>query len=902
MSIPTIASWNIRGFNRSDKVACCKRLISSFKLDMICLLENRIKLSALQDPFFSLAHTIFPNEASCNNFHLSLSGRIWIKWDISKLHFNPIFITSQMITGMITFANNCSFYISVIYASNSDMERLSLWEDIRNLEIDHSLPWILMGDFNCCRYASEKVGGDPISQNRLWNFNSLVFDIKVMDLQSVGCPFTWFNNRLDNPIHIKLDRVLVNENWLNTFPNSFCSVQPPPVLIISGDTYNSRHRFLFKNYWTRMDNYWDTMLEIFSVSPCGNPIIDFCNKLKKFRGEIKNFDWANSNVIQSHMDKLHKSQADCLDRIAADPLNPILNATLKSLTCKVSEYSSIIASWVIQRAKAKWLSHGEDDLNFLYAKIRARQAKLKAITNLTSIGSTRQEIISSVISHFEGIYNPPSPPDMDMSKFPIGDTIDSSMASMLVQDHLSTFANASGLVVNYEKSSLLTPNTGPNYANVCSALSINNTSNTITYIGIPISDKCLKIADFMPLVEKITRTLSGWKAGLLSFAARLQFIRYTILNSIAYWIRGAIIPKTVLKVIRKLSSKFLFFGDTDSSHKLHMISWGMVCLPKQCGGLGLHSPSALQFGFNCSLINRIYNHKIPLGRWLLMRYSSPWRPPPVNATKFWRAVCNSALTAKPYFNFRVTPSAPISFYWDHWCPVVEFLDHCHAYLNAPVRDFIIENKWVLPSVLDPNIARIIQEIPISDDSLPCLIWDNQPGNFGAYVKIYYVDSPTCLWANHLWFKGGALRYSVYGWMCLAGGLKTAEALSLRNIFIEPLCPLCRTDRESTKHIFFECNFSYNIITQLIPQATTFYLRPNASQFLDWLDDLNVNSDYIRLYKLITCCAIYLIWRERNDRRFGGISNCSTTVLKKIQASVCAKVFKWKNGVDLLDHF
>ncbi|KAL0912717.1 hypothetical protein M5K25_018709 [Dendrobium thyrsiflorum] len=408
---------------------------------------------------------------------------------------------------------------------------------------------------------------------------------QVMDLQSVGCPFTWFNNRLDNPIHIKLDRVLVNENWLNTFPNSFCSVQPPscsdhcPLIVKSGDTYNSRHRFLFKNYWTRMDNYWDTMLEIFSVSPCGNPIIDFCNKLKKFRGEIKNFDWANSNVIQSHLDKLHKSQADCLDRIAADPLNPILNATLK-----------------------------------------------------------------------------------------------------------------------------------------------------------------------------------------------------------------------------------------------------------------------------------------------------------------------------------VTPSAPISFYWDHWCPVVEFLDHCHAYLNAPVRDFIIENKWVLPSVLDPNIARIIQEIPISDDSLPCLIWDNQPGNFGAYVKVYYVDSPTCLWANHLWFKGGALRYSVYGWMCLAGGLKTTEALSLRNIFIEPLCPLCRIDRESTKHIFFECNFSYNIITQLIPQATTFYLRPNASQFLDWLDDLNVNSDYIRLYKLITCCAIYLIWRERNDRRFGGISNCSTTVLKKIQASVCAKVFKWKNGVDLLDHF
>ncbi|KAL0920091.1 hypothetical protein M5K25_009199 [Dendrobium thyrsiflorum] len=240
--------------------------------------------------------------------------------------------------------------------------------------------------------------------------------LEVMDLQSVGCPYTWFNNRLDNPIHIKLDRALVNENWLNTFPTSFCSVQAPscsdqcPIIVKSGEMSQSSHHFLFKNYWTRMDSYWDTMLEIFSGASYGNPITDFCNNLRKFRGAIKHFVWAKSTVIQTHLDNLHKSQAECLDKIAVDPLNPILNATLKSLNYKVTEFSSILASWVIQRAKAKWLSHGEDDLKFLYAKIRARNSKNKAITNLTSIGSTRQEIISYIISHFDGIYNPPPPP------------------------------------------------------------------------------------------------------------------------------------------------------------------------------------------------------------------------------------------------------------------------------------------------------------------------------------------------------------------------------------------------------------------------------------------------------------------------------------------------------------
>ncbi|KAL0924089.1 hypothetical protein M5K25_004894 [Dendrobium thyrsiflorum] len=192
-------------------------------------------------------------------------------------------------------------------------------------------------------------------------------------------------------------------------------------------------------------------------------------------------------------------------------------------------------------------------------------------------------------------------------------------------------------------------------------------------------------------------------------------------------------------------------------------------------------------------------------------------------------------------------------------------------------------------------------IPIYEESKYCLLWDNSElGHFGSYVKAFHDNIPTSNWANHLWFKGCSLRYSAFAWFCLIGGLKTAEALKTRNIYIDSICPLCRLDSESSRHLFFECQFSFNIILKLIPQANSLLLRPNAHQFFDWLDDLNCNADMLRLHKLITCCSIYLIWKERNDRRYGGNSNCWITVYKAIQKSVCAKVFKWKNGIELLD--
>ncbi|KAI0519609.1 hypothetical protein KFK09_007060 [Dendrobium nobile] len=229
---------------------------------------------------------------------------------------------------------------------------------------------------------------------------------------------------------------------------------------------------------------------------------------------------------------------------------------------------------------------------------------------------------------------------------------------------IETFSMATSLEINYGKSSLLLSKNCQNPNVISSILKIPCTSTSIAYLGIPISPNNPKLPDFSKLMETITHKLFGWKAKALSFAGRLQFLRFTIWKTIAYWIRGSIIPKTITKQIEKQCAKFLYFGDT-TARKMHLISWKNTCKPKVYGGLGLPSLHSVQFSFHCSLIKRLYNYSSPLSIWVFHTYVSPWKPPPVKSTTFWKKVSTVAHVAKDKFLFIPTSMAPISLYWDH---------------------------------------------------------------------------------------------------------------------------------------------------------------------------------------------------------------------------------------------
>ncbi|KAL0916751.1 hypothetical protein M5K25_014286 [Dendrobium thyrsiflorum] len=752
MSIPQLACWNVRGFNNPTKVKACRDLIKSHQLKFFGILEAKVHHSSLMDSWFLNCHRLFENEGSCNNFALSDPGRIWLKWDASVISFTEIYTSSQLIHGRLTFGSSSTLYCSVIYAANSLNDRKQLWDSLKTLNPGPSQPWMVLGDLNCCKSSFDKAGGTPLLENRLGELLNVTFDCGLDDLSSVGLKYTWFNQRTDQPIHIKLDRIMVNPALLDLFPSAYYKVLPSlcsdhsPLILNAVQSNYKPCRFLFKNYWLKWDCFWTEVLNAFSAPISASPISAF--------------------------------------------------------------YTSI--------ENVETLKHS-----------------------------------------------------------------------------LDTFSAASGLYINNNKSSIIFSLNNVDEGIITDILGIPNINTSLTYLGIPISSKRLKASHFQPLLSRLTTLLAG----------RIQFLKFTIANTIAYWIRGAIIPKGCRKSISSMCAKFLLHGNS-VGNKLHLISWKSIARPKCKGGLGIQSIDSIYHAVYCSFICRLYSQPSLAGDWFKAKYTSPWKPPPFNASKCWKFISSLAHVIKPKLNLFITPMSKLSMFWDPWCNGCALVDlFSPTNLNPPhVSSYLNDSTWSLPEHFPDTVISSILGITIADQ--PCIKWDGSNNFFfNIFIADYYSDLEDVSWSNYLWHKRYALRHSAYAWMAILGKLKTADILSTRGINIPAACPFCLEANETHNHLFFECDFSYSIIRTLLPWLEFFLMRPNILQLFDYVAGFqNFNEEEKSFCFLTLCGTIYYIWRERNNRRFSVSWKSPNTITALIAKDIKLKVYNLKNLGRLLNSF
>ncbi|PKU79207.1 hypothetical protein MA16_Dca000551 [Dendrobium catenatum] len=160
--------------------------------------------------------------------------------------------------------------------------------------------------------------------------------------------------------------------------------------------------------------------------------------------------------------------------------------------------------------------------------------------------------------------------------------------------------------------------------------------------------------------------------------------------------------------------------------------------------------------------------------------------------------------------------------------------------------------------------------------------------------LYFVDYDKVTWHKFIWHKHYAIRFSSFAWLAVMKGLKTADILSERNIYINPICPLCEKEEESILHLFFQCDFSFEVLITLIPDAGNFLLRPTILQIFEFLDEIQrFNSNERNFSFLMICCLVYFIWRERNSRRFMQKKASPMVVLNLAASAIVLKSRRWK---------
>ncbi|PWA47507.1 RNA-directed DNA polymerase, eukaryota [Artemisia annua] len=163
---------------------------------------------------------------------------------------------------------------------------------------------------------------------------------------------------------------------------------------------------------------------------------------------------------------------------------------------------------------------------------------------------------------------------------------------------LRVFQLASGLKINLTKSKLI--GIGVDYIEVHQIAEMIGCSAShlpFIYLGVPVGCNMNRINSWKPMIDKVTKKLSSWKAKLLSIGGRLTLLKSVVGSLAIYYMSIYKVPATVLKLLESLRARF-FWGADLGERKLHWIAWNRVLSSRDSGGLGVGSMAA----FNKALL------------------------------------------------------------------------------------------------------------------------------------------------------------------------------------------------------------------------------------------------------------------------------------------------------------
>ncbi|CDY24385.1 BnaCnng04520D [Brassica napus] len=217
--------WNVRDLNDPDKHKPFVDWLSSQKPLFGALLETHIK-----EPFLHPIITkICYGRKYLSNHFSDPGGRIILIWK-EPLVVQLLSQTRQQLTCSITLPNQTPIIYTAIYASNLSDERVEFWNDIL---LNHSAldletkNWVVGGDFNQILFPLEH--SNPAvdhTDSLMYQLQDCFLQAGLFDLRYLGPCHSWTNNQPESPIAKKLDRLLVNNTTISSYPHAVASFLP----------------------------------------------------------------------------------------------------------------------------------------------------------------------------------------------------------------------------------------------------------------------------------------------------------------------------------------------------------------------------------------------------------------------------------------------------------------------------------------------------------------------------------------------------------------------------------------------------------------------------------------------------------------------------------------------------
>ncbi|GKC78416.1 RNA-directed DNA polymerase, eukaryota, reverse transcriptase zinc-binding domain protein [Tanacetum coccineum] len=390
-----VAVWNIKGMSTSDKQKEVRSIIKEENLQMCGIVETHIKYQNIN----TTGKKVFGNwEFTSNGEDNSKVCRIMIGWNSNKMNVWVIAKSKQCIFLLVeTICKKVKFFCSIVYASNSYMERRKLWRELgAQKSITNGIPWVLMGDFNVTLRVEEHSNGSSIPNSEMDEFAQCI---------------TWTKSR-NNPnckTLKKLDKIMISEAFMDKFHNSsgmflpyMISDHSPTVLKIPNGMEKRRQAFRFSNFITDKKEFIPIVKEAWEVDIEGHMMYRIVKKMKLMNKSLNKLSWANGNIFVRV-----KKLRDCLKEIEIEVDKYPYDENIKSKSCKIlSEYYEAMkdeSNLLMQKAKIEWLKDGDRNTEFFHKIIKGRTHKGRIVSICNEKGERfeNDKIAEHFVRHFQ---------------------------------------------------------------------------------------------------------------------------------------------------------------------------------------------------------------------------------------------------------------------------------------------------------------------------------------------------------------------------------------------------------------------------------------------------------------------------------------------------------------------
>ncbi|KAL2899836.1 LINE-1 retrotransposable element ORF2 protein [Bienertia sinuspersici] len=407
LHMDNILCWNVRGANQAEKMKAIKHFIAQQKIGLASLLETKVKASNLG----TLYSMVFKGWCFTSNLQKHYNGRIVIAWNPNLFIVSILHTSAQCIHCVIKPRSGLpEFFCTFIYAFNKAGNREQLWQDLTDFAASQDGPWLIMGDLNCVLQMEERCGSNVKIQEILPG-RMCMERCGLIDIQYGGQFFTWSNKQGgEDRVFSKIDRVMANEAWLETFSRFNATFLPEgisdhcPALVRSiNDDSEGKKPFKYYRMWREAEGYKEKVRMAWEGNDQGTSMYRITRKLKRVKTCLKELNKLGFCSIQADAQQAYQQLILAQQHLHASPNDAGLAELEKQALQNYKVKQRIYDQFLQQKAKFQWIREGDSNTAVFHRSIKQRRLQ-NTIYAIRDCKGVLQDDPSSVAGAFLEYY------------------------------------------------------------------------------------------------------------------------------------------------------------------------------------------------------------------------------------------------------------------------------------------------------------------------------------------------------------------------------------------------------------------------------------------------------------------------------------------------------------------